>query len=79
MLLQIKSAKVGLEQTTDSREEQDELELPNFRKHARGAGLPLLGQVCLIRHHAQPCLAVQRSTMPCGPALKAGPGLWRRL
>ena len=45
MLLQIESAKAGSERTTGSREEQDELELPNFRKHARGGGMPLLGQV----------------------------------
>lgn len=47
VLLQIEGAKATSEQTTGSREEQDELELPNFRKHARGGGLPLLGQVCL--------------------------------
>ncbi|CAL5220196.1 g2169 [Coccomyxa viridis] len=40
----VESAKAGAETTTGSREEQDELELPNLRKHARGGGLPLLGQ-----------------------------------
>ena len=46
--LQIESAKAGSERTTGSREEQDELELPNFRRPARGSGLPLLGQVCPV-------------------------------
>ena len=46
MWLQVESAKAGAGKTTGSREEQDELELPNLRKHARGGGLPLLGQVC---------------------------------
>ncbi len=50
MLLQIESVKAGTEKTTGSREEQDELELPNLRKHARGGGMPLLGQVCPFSH-----------------------------
>ena len=50
MWLQVESAKAGAGKATGSREEQDELELPNLRKHARGGGLPLLGQVCPSRY-----------------------------
>lgn len=41
-------AKSGAGKADSSQEEQDELELPNFHKHGRGAGMPLLGQVSLF-------------------------------
>ena len=41
-------AKSGAGKADSSQEEQDELELPNFHKHGRGAGMPLLGQVSLL-------------------------------
>ena len=60
MRLQVESAKAASEQATGSREEQDELELPNLRKPARGGGLPLLGQVsprfCASAEAKQPVL-----------------------
>ena len=45
--MQVEKVKAGAEHVTGSREEQDELELPNLHKQKRGGGMPLLGQVSL--------------------------------
>ncbi len=45
--MQMEKVKAGAQHVTGSREEQDELELPNFHKQKRGGGMPLLGQVSL--------------------------------
>ena len=45
LAVQADGGERGAGQGAAMSEEQDELALPNFRKHTRGGSMPLLGQV----------------------------------
>lgn len=45
MAVQADGGERGAGQGAAMSEEQDELALPDFRKHTRGGSMPLLGQV----------------------------------
>lgn len=67
MLCQVDSLKGKAGLGRAELEDQDELQLPNFRKPSRGAAMPLLGQVLLLDCNSPESLSL--STLSCGCTL----------